>query len=108
MKSAASARVHTKTELTSSRLFDIILIANRKKGQAMISRNTNFTDTELPDQIILETVCPFCGKERRLTLKGSKVAYEAGDKIQDAFPSFTPSEREFILTGICDECWDSM
>lgn len=82
----------------------------------MVSRNSNFTDTELPDKIILETVCPLCGKERRLTLKGSKaaeykkgkVAYEAGYKIQDAFPSFTPSEREFILTGICDECWDSM
>lgn len=26
--------------------------------------------------------------------------------IQDAFPDLTPSEREFILTGITPEQWD--
>ena len=82
----------------------------------MISRNSNFTETVTEDKVTLTTVCPFCSKEHKIVLEGDKateykrgkVAYEAGYVIQAAFPSFTPSEREFILTGICDECWDSM
>lgn len=82
----------------------------------MISRNPNFTELDAIDVVVLETACPFCGKKHKLILKGDKiveykqgkVAYEAGYMIQAAFPYFTPSEREFILTGICDECWDSM
>lgn len=82
----------------------------------MISRNPSFTESIAEDKVTLATVCPWCGKEQKLVLEGAKaaeykqgkVAYEAGCMIQDAFPSFTPSEREFILTGICDKCWDSM
>lgn len=82
----------------------------------MISRNSHFKETEADDKVILETVCPFCGKKQQLVLehrKGAeyklgKVAYESGYHIQNAFPSFTPDEREFILTGICPECWNNM
>lgn len=82
----------------------------------MISRNPNFEELDCPNQVILKTVCPFCGKKQQLILKDNraieykqgKVAYEAGYKIQDAFPSFTPDERELILTGICQKCWDNM
>ena len=82
----------------------------------MTSRNPNFCETVTPNKVILETTCPFCGKEQRLIFSGDKmhaymqgkVAYDAGYRVQAAFPSFTPSEREFILTGICDECWESM
>jgi hypothetical protein len=28
-------------------------------------------------------------------------------KVQDVFPHLTPSQREFILTGITDEEWDA-
>jgi len=28
--------------------------------------------------------------------------------IQDIFPNLTPSQREFIKTGITDEEWDSL
>ena len=82
----------------------------------MISRNNHFVETVTEDKVTLTTVCPFCSKEHKIVLEGSKaaeykqgkVAYEAGYLIQDAFPTFTPSEREFILTGICDECWSAM
>ena len=82
----------------------------------MISHNHNFHETECPNQIILETICPFCSKELTLVLNGDraiaykqgKIAYEHGKRLQDAFPSFTPDEREFILTGICSECWADM
>ena len=29
--------------------------------------------------------------------------WENGAKVQDAFPNLTPSQREFILTGITDD-----
>ena len=85
----------------------------------MMSRNSHFTeyiDTLALGQVILQTVCPFCGKKRKLVFNGAKAdeykkgrkAYEAGYHIQAAFPTFTASEREFILTGICDSCWDNM
>ena len=78
--------------------------------------NKDFCETECPDQVILGTVCPFCGKEQRLILNGDraiaykqgKVAYAHGKMMQDAFPSFTPDERELIMTGICPECWNEV
>lgn len=82
----------------------------------MMSRNSNFNEIDNGSQIILETVCPFCGKKQQLAFEGNraeeyrkgKVAYEAGYLIQAAFPSFSPDEREFLMTGICSECWDNM
>jgi hypothetical protein len=34
--------------------------------------------------------------------------YSAGALVQDAFPSLSPDEREFIKTGITSEEWDSL
>ena len=31
--------------------------------------------------------------------------YESGESIQKAFPNLTPSEREFIMTGITEDEW---
>ena len=85
----------------------------------MISRNPNFKeyiDTLADNQVILETICPFCGKKQRLVFNGkraedykkARVAYEAGYRIQDAFDKFSVDEREFIISGICPKCWDNM
>ena len=35
-------------------------------------------------------------------------AYMDGVLIQNAFPQLTAGEREFILTGITEECWEAM
>jgi hypothetical protein len=35
-------------------------------------------------------------------------AYMDGALIQNAFPQLTAGEREFILTGITEECWEAM
>ena len=55
----------------------------------MISRNPSFNELESPNQVILKTVCPFCGKEQSLVLNGNKaiaykqgkIAYEAGMRM---------------------------
>lgn len=63
--------------------------------------------------ITLARTCPFCDKRRTITvdyvalLNGIR-AYNNGTFLRPAFPTFTASEREFLYTGICDECWDDM
>ena len=34
-------------------------------------------------------------------------SWESGTLIQNAMPHLTPDEREFIMTGITPEEWDS-
>jgi len=34
-------------------------------------------------------------------------AYEQGTLVQDAFPHLSPADREFILTGITAEEWQT-
>ena len=67
----------------------------------------------LSTNITLTRTCPFCGKSHSITVDRKEyyvgmTARERGALIQDAFPDFTPSQREFIKTGICDKCWDNM
>lgn len=63
--------------------------------------------------ITLARTCPFCDKIRTITvdyatlLNGIRV-YNNGTFLRPAFPTFTASEREFLYTGICEECWNDM
>ena len=57
--------------------------------------------------------CPFCKLPHSFEIE--EELYEAGEKkllngslIQNAFPTLTPSQRELLITGICDDCWDKM
>jgi len=34
--------------------------------------------------------------------------WESGTLIQKVMPELTPSQREFIMTGMIDEEWDNM
>jgi len=57
--------------------------------------------------------CPFCGKHHEQTFNKEELdrgiaLRDAGALMQDAFPNFSPSQREFLMTGICDACWDNM
>lgn len=59
--------------------------------------------------VLIRRECPFCEKTHILIVPAEGwTAYNNGVLIQDAFPNMTADEREFILTGICPECWDSM
>ena len=76
--------------------------------------STTIQQTDYPNDVtILEIPCPFCGKISKLKVS-TKVwrdglnAYKNGALIQNAWPTLSPSDRELILTGICDECWNKM
>lgn len=73
-----------------------------------IAPNSNGTTTA-----VLTRKCPFCGKEHSITvtqrsyLDGMNLL-KKGALMQNAFPSWTPDEREFLMTGICPKCWEEM
>lgn len=74
----------------------------------------NITQNDYPNDItVLEVPCPWCGKisELKLSTKvwlAGLTAYKNGALIQNAWPTLSPSDRELIMTGTCDECWNNM
>jgi len=57
--------------------------------------------------------CPFCGKVYSVQLPTKELkegieAYKYGALLQNAFPTFTASQREALKTGICDTCWEKL
>ena len=51
--------------------------------------------------------CPRCGERSELEVDEiSLMKYQAGMKVQDAFPDLTPGEREVLMTGYHPACWD--
>jgi hypothetical protein len=55
--------------------------------------------------------CPLCLTEQRPLLVSIERynAWKNGELfIHDAFPELTASERELLMTGTCDPCWDRM
>ena len=57
--------------------------------------------------MVLGTSCPICGKHQVITVDADGyTAWNEGALIQDALPELTASEREALITGICDDCWN--
>ena len=51
--------------------------------------------------------CPVCGVDHQVTIR-DPVDYrkwQAGFLIQNAMPYLSAAEREILLTGTCDPCW---
>ena len=63
--------------------------------------------------ILLKVQCPDC-----LAIRDVRLPYSLGEflaqrdrwkrekKIQDAFPELDASQREALVTGLCDACFD--
>lgn len=50
--------------------------------------------------------CPFCGTVQNVVVhKRAFAAWETGTLIQTAMPSLTDTQREALMTGICDNCF---
>jgi len=67
--------------------------------------NAESDDTTL----CLRRRCPFCNTS--VTIKFDRVKLTpipGATLIQDIYPNLTASQREFIKTGICDDCWQSL
>lgn len=59
--------------------------------------------------MIYNATCPFCRKRTSIEIDEAAYRdYQNGAKVQEAFPTLTNSQRETIMTGICDGCWENM
>lgn len=63
----------------------------------------------MPDVIACYKNCPMCGvmQRKEFPIEGY-VKYEAGHLVQDCFPEMSADDREFLITGICQKCWDKL
>ena len=54
-------------------------------------------------------VCRHCQKDHKLMVNMEDVAsWQAGEYIQDAMPYLSAGERELLISGTCDDCWEKM
>lgn len=61
--------------------------------------------------MIIRKVDPFTGISHSLDLNITLDQYnqwQGGTYIQDAMPHLTPSQREFLMTGIWDDTWEEL
>ena len=53
--------------------------------------------------------CPLCTKQTSVFVQKEQLEkWENGMLAQRAFPEFSPSLRETLISGTCDTCWDIM
>lgn len=58
---------------------------------------------------IKTTACVVCGKEHEFTLDNEKyVRRQYGEHIQNVFPELSAADREILISGTCDPCWDKL
>lgn len=61
----------------------------------------------MTDNIRVDCRCPFCGKINHVTLTESQWhRWNFGELIQNVAPELSPAERELLISGICNECWN--
>lgn len=60
-------------------------------------------------RISIVTQCPRCqGRQAVIVPVAGAAAWERGAVIQYALPDLTDTEREALMTGICELCWDQL
>ncbi len=53
--------------------------------------------------------CVVCGKPSIVTLEVDKfLRWRAGEHVQDVWPEKTPGEREVLINGTHDECFNKL
>lgn len=54
--------------------------------------------------------CPHCHKVIKLPIKEEELlAWNPNEQfVQEAFPELTPGQREMLLSGLCEECWNEI
>lgn len=64
----------------------------------------------MKNKIIVVTTCPVCGDEQNITVshQGYCEWKCGGASIQNAMPELSKSDREALISGVCDKCWEYM
>ena len=59
----------------------------------------------------MQVSCRMCRKTHSLKVRVEDyLTFDSPDRphIQDIFPYLTPAERELLISGTCEECWNKM
>jgi len=61
------------------------------------------------DQKKVVTICPKCRKEQTITvIESDYYNWMEGMLIQRAMPYLTADQREALITGYCNSCWEEI
>ena len=53
--------------------------------------------------------CHFCKQPQEVRAKTTDLEkFRGGGFVQDCFPYLSAPMREFLISGICDTCWNNM
>lgn len=69
------------------------------------------THSNVPDSVFIVGPCARCTREYKIFYPITKInealmMYQEGKLIQECFPDLDASSREFLISGICPECWN--
>jgi hypothetical protein len=66
--------------------------------------------TQIPETVRVVGKCPLCKKDWHIDVDTHNYAMWRNNMclIQDAFPDMGPSDRELLISGICNDCWQTM
>ena len=55
-------------------------------------------------------VCQECGKKNYIEMSDEQYQKytEGSDLIQRIFLEMSPAQREILITGICEDCWNKL
>lgn len=60
----------------------------------------------MPDTIVITRRCPFCQQDHTVEVDPHGYAlWKRGAFIQNALPELTPAQREILISGVDDACW---
>jgi hypothetical protein len=61
------------------------------------------------NKVTVKGPCYSCKKELSVTVPQDDLAkFRKGVFAQDCFPYLSAADREFLISGICDDCWNEM
>jgi len=63
-----------------------------------------------PHRYALTTIpCRDCGQSAIITVLAEQLfQYNQGAEMRNAFPTLSAAERERLLSGYCEPCWDEL
>lgn len=72
----------------------------------MANIDVDFLDSE---NAVISSKCPMCSNIQKIEVKTRDVVeWNRGKHIQYAFPYLDASQREALISGYCEPCWDDL
>lgn len=63
----------------------------------------------MDNAVTIKATCTMCHKAVSVTMSASGYTrWLNGEHIQDALKELTPGEREMLISGVCEPCFDEL